>query len=180
VVPRVLRLLYLKDAEICDYSPDAEELERFERTLVALSQAVERAKRDRDFRPKPSRLCGWCRYHEFCPVFGGTPPPYPEPTPEDTENLTRAAPAEPTAVPAPASPGAPIAPAASAVHTAAAEFGVPATPASPGAPTAPAASAVQTPAADVAVPAIPGGPTVSASTEPAPPAVPAAEPEADR
>jgi putative RecB family exonuclease len=183
VVPRVLRLLYLKDAEICDYSPDAEELERFERTLVALSQAVERAKRDRDFRPKPSRLCGWCRYHEFCPVFGGTPPPYPEPAPEDTENLTRAAPAEPTAVPAPASPaspGAPIAPAASAVHTAAAEFGVPATPASPGAPTAPAASAVQTPAADVAVPAIPGGPTVSASTEPAPPAVPAAEPEADR
>ena len=33
VVPRVLRLLYLKDAEVCDYSPDAEELTRFERTL---------------------------------------------------------------------------------------------------------------------------------------------------
>jgi putative RecB family exonuclease len=150
VVPRVLRLLYLKDAEICDYSPDADELERFERTLVALSQAVERAKRDRDFRPKPSRLCGWCRYHEFCPVFGGTPPPYPEPTPaEDTENPTQAAPAEPTAVPAPASPGAPTAPAVSQVHT---------------------------PAADVAVPTTPAGPTVSASTEPAPPAVPAAAP----
>jgi putative RecB family exonuclease len=83
VVPRVLRLLYLKDAEILDYSPEAEELERFERTLVALSQAVERAKRDRDFRPKPSRLCGWCSYHEFCPEFGGTTPPYPEPTPDE-------------------------------------------------------------------------------------------------
>ena len=81
VVPRVLRLLYLKDAEILDYSPDAEELERFERTLVALSQAVERAKRDRDFRPKPSRLCGWCSYQAFCPEFGGTPPPYPDPIP---------------------------------------------------------------------------------------------------
>ncbi|PRY33605.1 putative RecB family exonuclease [Pseudosporangium ferrugineum] len=79
VVPRVLRLLYLKDAEICDYSPDAEELERFERTLVALSQAIERAKQDRDFRPKPSRLCGWCSHQQFCPEFGGTPPPYPEP-----------------------------------------------------------------------------------------------------
>jgi putative RecB family exonuclease len=77
VVPRVLRLLYLKDAEVCDYSPDAEELERFERTLVALSQAVERAKRDQDFRPKPSRLCGWCSHQRFCPEFGGTPPPYP-------------------------------------------------------------------------------------------------------
>ena len=77
VVPKVLRLLYLKDAEICDYSPDAEELERFERTLIALSQAVERAKRERDFRPKPSRLCGWCSHQAFCPEFGGTPPPYP-------------------------------------------------------------------------------------------------------
>jgi putative RecB family exonuclease len=78
VVPRVLRLLYLKDAEVCDYSPDAEELERFERTLLALSQAIETAKRDRDFRPKPSKLCGWCNHQAFCPEFGGTPPPYPE------------------------------------------------------------------------------------------------------
>lgn len=77
VVPKVLRLLYLKDAEICDYSPDAVELERFERTLVALSEAVERAKREQDFRPKPSRLCGWCNHQRFCPEFGGTPPPYP-------------------------------------------------------------------------------------------------------
>jgi putative RecB family exonuclease len=77
VVPRVLRLLYLKDAEICDYSPDAEELERFERTLVALSQAIELAKSNQDFRPKPSRLCGWCSHQAMCPEFGGTPPPYP-------------------------------------------------------------------------------------------------------
>jgi putative RecB family exonuclease len=78
VVPRVLRLLYLKDAEICDYHPDAEELAKFERTLVALSQAVERAQRERDFRPKPSRLCGWCHHQALCPEFGGTPPPFPD------------------------------------------------------------------------------------------------------
>jgi putative RecB family exonuclease len=94
VVPRVLRLLYLKDAEICDYSPDAEELERFERTLVALSSAVERAKREQDFRPKPSRLCGWCSHQRFCPEFGGTPPPFPvaspsqpDPSPADDDRL---------------------------------------------------------------------------------------------
>lgn len=85
VVPKVLRLLYLKDAEVCDYSPGAEELERFERTLLALSEAIERAKRDRDFRPKPSRLCGWCSHHAFCPEFGGTIPPYPEPRPAEPE-----------------------------------------------------------------------------------------------
>ncbi len=77
VVPRVLRLVYLKDAEVCDYSPDAEELERFERTLVALSAAIERAKREQNFLPKPSRLCGWCSHQALCPEFGGTPPPYP-------------------------------------------------------------------------------------------------------
>jgi putative RecB family exonuclease len=78
VVPRALRLLYLKDAEALDYSPDAGELERFERTLIALSTAIERAKRDRDFRPKPSRLCGWCSHQALCPEFGGTPPPFPD------------------------------------------------------------------------------------------------------
>jgi putative RecB family exonuclease len=96
VVPRVLRLLYLKDAEICDYSPDAEELERFERTLIALSQAIERAKRDRDFRPKPSRLCGWCSHQAFCPEFGGTPPPYPEPVFPDAAEAAIAMPAHNT------------------------------------------------------------------------------------
>jgi putative RecB family exonuclease len=79
VVPRVLRLHYLKDADVLDFSPDAGELERFERTLVALSSAIERAKHDKDFRPKPSRLCGWCSHQQFCPEFGGTIPPYPEP-----------------------------------------------------------------------------------------------------
>jgi putative RecB family exonuclease len=77
VVPRVLRLLYLRDAEICDYSPDPDELLRFERTLLALWQAIERAKETGDFRPKPSRLCGWCSHQAHCPAFGGNPPPYP-------------------------------------------------------------------------------------------------------
>jgi putative RecB family exonuclease len=78
VVPRVLRLLYLKDAEICDYAPDVEELARFERTLVALWAAIEKATTEQDFRPKPSRLCGWCAHQALCPAFDGTPPPFPQ------------------------------------------------------------------------------------------------------
>lgn len=77
VVPRVLRLLYLADREACDYTPHPEELLRFERTVLALWQAIERATRDRDFRPKPSRLCDWCRHQALCPEFGGTPPEFP-------------------------------------------------------------------------------------------------------
>jgi len=91
VVPRALRLLYLRDREICDYAPDVEELERFERTLVALWHAIARATEAQDFRPKPSKLCGWCSHQAVCPAFGGTPPPFPEtpvpgpdlPTPAD-------------------------------------------------------------------------------------------------
>ena len=106
VVPRVLRLLYLKDAEICDYSPDAEELERFERTLIALSQAIERAKLERDFRPKPSKLCGWCSHQAVCPEFGGTPPPYPEPAVLDLGSAPATTTAEAPTDPAPATASA--------------------------------------------------------------------------
>src|SRR5256885_371369 len=81
VVPRVLRLLYLKDAEVCDYTPDVEELTRFERTLIALWAAIERATADKDFRPRPSRLCGWCAHQALCPAYDGTPPPFPERAP---------------------------------------------------------------------------------------------------
>ncbi|MFC0506016.1 RecB family exonuclease [Micromonospora costi] len=77
VVPRVLRLLYLRDAEICDYAPDEEELLRFERTVVALWRAIEQATARQDFRPRPSRLCDWCSHQALCPSFGGTPPPFP-------------------------------------------------------------------------------------------------------
>jgi putative RecB family exonuclease len=87
VVPKVLRLLYLKDAEVCDYSPDAGELERFERTLVALWRAIEKATETRDFRPQPSRLCGWCSHQAVCPAFGGTPPPFPEPRQPPSEQV---------------------------------------------------------------------------------------------
>jgi putative RecB family exonuclease len=85
VVPRVLRLLYLKDEEVCDYTPDTEELARFERTLVALWAAIQRATAERDFRPKPSRLCGWCAHQALCPAFDGTPPPFPESPPPPAE-----------------------------------------------------------------------------------------------
>jgi putative RecB family exonuclease len=78
VVPAVLRLLYLRDAEICDYTPEAEELRRFERTLFALWRAIETATTARHFRATPSRLCDWCSYQAVCPAFGGDPPPFPD------------------------------------------------------------------------------------------------------
>ncbi|GAA4252483.1 RecB family exonuclease [Dactylosporangium darangshiense] len=81
VVPRVLRLMYLRDQEVCDFAPDADDLARFERTLLALWQAIELATQNQDFRAKPSRLCGWCAHQALCPAYGGTPPPFPSSAP---------------------------------------------------------------------------------------------------
>jgi putative RecB family exonuclease len=75
--PRQLRLMYLGDRDTLTYVPEADELARFERTLVAIWRAIERAKLTGDFRASPSRLCDWCDHRAICPAHGGTPPPYP-------------------------------------------------------------------------------------------------------
>ena len=77
VVASQLKLLYLGDGEALTYAPDEAELVRFERTLLAIWAAIERAVSTHDFRPNPSRLCGWCDHQALCPSFGGTPPPFP-------------------------------------------------------------------------------------------------------
>ncbi len=77
VVPARLRLLYLADGQVLDYSPDLAELERFEKTLMAIWHAIQKSGETGDFRPNPSKLCNWCTHQELCPAFGGTPPPYP-------------------------------------------------------------------------------------------------------
>jgi putative RecB family exonuclease len=78
IVPRQLRLMYLADTDTLSYAPEAEELARFERTVLAIWAAIERAMATKDFRPSPSRLCDWCDHKALCPAFGGTPPPFPE------------------------------------------------------------------------------------------------------
>jgi putative RecB family exonuclease len=77
VVATRLRLLYLSDGQVLDYSPDLDELLRFEKTLMAIWKAIQSAGAAGDFRPSPSRLCEWCAHRAHCPAFGGTPPPYP-------------------------------------------------------------------------------------------------------
>ena len=72
-----LRLIYLADGQLLDYTPDLDELLRFEKTLIAIWRAIQSAGATGDFRSNPSRLCGWCSHQALCPVYGGTPPPYP-------------------------------------------------------------------------------------------------------
>jgi len=96
VLPARLRLIYLADGQVLDYSPDADELLRFEKTLMAMWRAIQSAGQTGDFRPNKSRMCDWCPHHEHCPVFGGTPPPYPG-WPEHVGVATVSHPTEPAA-----------------------------------------------------------------------------------
>lgn len=79
VLPRRLQLVYLGSGEVRTYDPVIEDLERVERKLHALWEAIEEATATGDWRPRQTKLCGWCDHRAVCPEFGGTPPPYPLP-----------------------------------------------------------------------------------------------------
>ena len=77
-VPALLQLIYLGNGEIVRYQPDEADLLATERKIDALWRAIERAFELGDWRPRSSRLCGWCSHQAICPAFGGTPPPLPD------------------------------------------------------------------------------------------------------
>lgn len=76
-VPDLLQLVYLGDGQVVRYSPDLEELQALARQVRAIWEAIERSTQAGDFRPRRSRLCGWCDFKQLCPEWGGTPPPMP-------------------------------------------------------------------------------------------------------
>ena len=84
VVPAMLQLVYLGSGEILRYRPDERELIATERKVEALWKAISRARESGDWRPRRSALCDWCAHQAVCPEFGGSPPPLPEPSAEQT------------------------------------------------------------------------------------------------
>ncbi|WP_171171315.1 PD-(D/E)XK nuclease family protein [Streptomyces sp. I05A-00742] len=78
-VPRRLQLVYLGSGDVLTYDPVEAELLAVERRLRALWEAISLATETGDWRPRPTKLCGWCDHQAVCPEFGGTPPPYPLP-----------------------------------------------------------------------------------------------------
>jgi putative RecB family exonuclease len=81
VVPAMLQLIYLGNAEMLRYVPDEADLLATERKVEALWKAIVTAQENGDWRPHKSALCGWCAHQSICPAWGGTPPPLPTPEP---------------------------------------------------------------------------------------------------
>jgi putative RecB family exonuclease len=71
--PVSVRLLYLKEPIVIAADPSEQALRGLRQRTAAVWSAIERACEDEDFRPKPSGLCKWCSFQEFCPAFGGDP-----------------------------------------------------------------------------------------------------------
>ncbi|GGK37686.1 hypothetical protein GCM10011591_06640 [Nocardia camponoti] len=72
-----LRLVYLADKNVLTYVPEADELDRFERIVVALWRAIIEAGETGEFPATRNSMCKFCDFKAMCPEFGGTPPAYP-------------------------------------------------------------------------------------------------------
>lgn len=74
-VPKLLRLLHLKEPEVITLVPTVQMLQGLERQLDALAQAIQRAHERDDWRPRTSRMCNYCPHRAICPAYAETAPP---------------------------------------------------------------------------------------------------------
>ncbi|MFV0315388.1 MAG: RecB family exonuclease [Microthrixaceae bacterium] len=73
-IPSSIQLMYLgSEPQIISTTPTEQSVRGLRNRVAAIWQAVERACENDDFRPKPSALCNWCAFQQYCPAFGGDP-----------------------------------------------------------------------------------------------------------
>lgn len=73
VRPAAVQLLYLSKPEAITAVPTDSTVRGVEIKSGAIMKAVAVACEKNDFRPRPSALCNFCSFKEFCPSFGGDP-----------------------------------------------------------------------------------------------------------
>jgi putative RecB family exonuclease len=71
--PAKVQLLYLSEPVAIVSSPTEQTLRGLQMRAAAIWKAVEQACMRDNFRPKPSRLCNYCSFKQWCPAFGGDP-----------------------------------------------------------------------------------------------------------
>jgi putative RecB family exonuclease len=73
VRPARIQLLYLSEPVAIVAQPSEQSIRGLRQRASAIWSAVERACERDDFRPRPSRLCEWCAFRDYCPAWGGDP-----------------------------------------------------------------------------------------------------------
>ncbi len=71
--PAHIQLLHLREPVAIVATPSDQSVAQLERRTSAIWTAVERACERDDFKPRPSRLCDFCAFKQWCPAFGGDP-----------------------------------------------------------------------------------------------------------
>lgn len=71
--PDRIQLLYLSEPLAIVAEPSEQSIRGLEQRTSAIWTAVERACQQESFRPRPSGLCDWCNYRDYCPAWGGDP-----------------------------------------------------------------------------------------------------------
>ncbi|MEY2568241.1 MAG: putative RecB family exonuclease [Actinomycetota bacterium] len=77
--PVAVRLLHLKEPLSITSVPTDQSIRGLTTRTQAIWAAIERACENDDFRPRPSRLCDFCSFREWCPAWGGNPADAPRP-----------------------------------------------------------------------------------------------------
>jgi putative RecB family exonuclease len=68
-MPKLLRLLHLKEPEIITLVPTVQMLKGLEKQLEALAHAILRAHEKDDWRPRMSNMCNYCPHKPICPAY---------------------------------------------------------------------------------------------------------------
>lgn len=71
--PARVQLLYLREPVAIVATPSDQSIRGLRQRSAAVWNAIERACRTEDFRPRPSALCGFCAFKPYCPAHGGDP-----------------------------------------------------------------------------------------------------------
>lgn len=77
-LPRMLQLVYLGDGQVLRNVPTEEELLSTEQRIRQVWDSITADARSGDWKPRKSKLCGWCSHQNICPAFGNTAPPVPQ------------------------------------------------------------------------------------------------------
>ena len=68
-VPKLLRLIYLKDSQILTYEPTEKELDLTLMKVEAVAAQIQHSKDTNDWPTNITKLCDYCYFKSICPAF---------------------------------------------------------------------------------------------------------------